>query len=146
MTIRGWVATAGWLLVGGAVAWLAKIAVIVAHDSHDLDRGAAAWLMRLGLVGLVTGATGVGLWLARRGSWPVRIAAVLLAPVVLAASLVALGSLAASAVGSRGPAYAREEGGIVLAAAIWLAVGVWLLVRVRRATSPVSTVQAARAA
>ncbi|MGZ8379111.1 MAG: hypothetical protein ACXW61_04505 [Gemmatirosa sp.] len=133
ITIRRWSGIAGRILLLGAAAWLAKIAVLVADDGRHLDTGAAAWLMRLGLVCLLVGATGVPLWLARRGPAAVRVAAVLLSPVVLAASLVGLGTLASAAVGARGPAYLAEEAGIVAAAAVWLAIGSWLLRQVRRA-------------
>lgn len=133
MTLHRWSRIAGWLLVGGALAWLAKIAVIVAMDGRDLDTGAAAWLMRLGLAGLFLGVTGVGLWLARRRGPGVRALAVLLSPVVMAASLVALGTVAAAALGTRGPAYLRAEIGIVVAGVIWLAVGAWLLAATRAA-------------
>lgn len=132
MTIRRWSWFAGWLTLGGSVAWLAKFAVIVASDGRIIDTGPAAWLMSLGLVCLLVGATGGPLWLARRGGAVARAAAVLLSPVVLAGSLWAIGALSAAAVGARGPAYLDEELGILVAAAVWLAVGVGLLAHVRR--------------
>ena len=133
MKIRRWSNTAGWLLVSGGLAWLAKIAVIVAKDGRELDTGAAAWLMRLGLVCLFVGVTGVGLWLARRYGTAARAVAVFLSPVALAASLLGLGTAAVSVLGTRGPAYLREEIGIVVGAVAWLAVGAWLLSATRRA-------------
>jgi hypothetical protein len=137
MTIARWTHIAGRFAVGGAVAWLAKIAVIVASDGRIIDTGAAAWLMRCGLVGLFVGATGVTLWLARhRGTWT-RLAAILLSPAVVATSLVACGALAAllvrTFVGTRGPAYVGQEAGIVVAALGWLAIGGALLRHVRAA-------------
>ena len=132
MTIRRWSWIAGWLTLLGGVAWLAKIAVIVAKDGRDLDTGPAAWLMRLGLVGLFSGATGVALWLARRSRVVTRVVAVLLSPVALACSLLVIGTLATSALGKRGPAYLEAEIGIVAAAAVWLLIGVGLLMHVRR--------------
>ena len=136
MTAHRWTLAAVWLTVAGSTAWLAKIAVIVATDGRIITTGPAAWLMRIGLVGLFVGSTGVGLWVARRRSRPVRAAAVLLSPVALAASLVTLGMLASAAVralvGGRGPAYLEQEVGIAVGAAVWLAVGTELLRRVRR--------------
>lgn len=132
MTIRRWSWIAGWLLCIGGIAWLTKVAVIVAKDGRELDTGAAAWLMRLGLVTLFPGATGVGLWLARRAGIAPRVLAVLLSPVVLAATLVGLGMISVALLGARGPAYLKEEIGIVVGGAVWLAVGAWLLARVRR--------------
>jgi hypothetical protein len=59
MTISRWTQIAAGSTVAGCAAWLAKIAVIVASDGRIIDTGAAAWLMRAGLVGLFVGATGV---------------------------------------------------------------------------------------
>jgi hypothetical protein len=135
MTVRRWSMIAACLSLLGGAAWLAKFAVIVATDGRVATTGAAAWFMRLGLVCLFAGGTGGPLWLARRGRGLVRAAAVLLSPVAVAASLVAVGSLAARAVGTRGPAYLHDEIGIAAAALVWLAVGAGLLARVRRAAA-----------
>ena len=132
MSVRRWSWIAGWLTLSGGVAWLAKIAVIVATDGRVMTTGAAAWLMRLGLVGLFVGVTGVGLWLARRGGWVTRAVAVLLSPVALAVALWGVGSLATSAFGMREPAYMRGEIGIVAAAVLGLAIGAWLLRHVQQ--------------
>jgi hypothetical protein len=140
MTISRWTHIAGWFALGGGTAWLAKIAVIVATDGRIIDTGAAAWLMRAGLIGLFVGSTGVTLWAARRRGTGVRIAAVVLAPVVAAASLAAIGILSTvlvrNLVGARGPAYAGREAGIVVAAVVGLAVGAALLRQVHGAARP----------
>jgi hypothetical protein len=133
MTVRRWSMIAACLSLAGGAAWLAKFAVIVATDGRVATTGAAAFFMRLGLACLFAGGTGVPLWLARRGPRGLRAAAVLLSPVLVAGSLVLVGTLAARAVGSRGPAYLREEIGIVAVALVWLAAGAGLLTRVRRA-------------
>jgi hypothetical protein len=135
MTVRRWSMIAACLSLAGGVAWLAKFAVIVATDGRVATTGAAAWFMRLGLVCLFAGGTGVPLWLARRGRGLLRAAAVLLSPVLVAGSLVAVGTLATRAVGTRGPAYLHEEIGIAAAALVWLAIGAGLLARVRRAAA-----------
>ena len=133
MTTRGWTHAAAWILLVGAVAWIAKIAVIWSNDGRDLDKGAAAWLMRLGIVGLLLGSTAIGLWTARSAGAITRAVAVVLSPVVLAASTFAIGSVATTLLGGRGPAWLPEEIGIVAAGLVWLAVALWLLSRVRRA-------------
>jgi hypothetical protein len=144
MNVRQWSRIAGWLSATGGAAWLVKIAVIAAKDGRELDTGAAAWLMRLGLVCLLLGSTGVPLWLTRRRPTAARVAAVLASPIVLAASLVTLGSLATMAVGSRGPAWVRGEAGIVVAGAFWLVVGAALLRQVGRAGAAPSLAAAGR--
>ena len=143
MTIRGWTNTAGWILLVGAAAWLAKIAVIWSNDGRDLDRGAAAWLMRIGMVGLLLGSTAIGLWTARSAGAVTRAIAVVLSPAVLAASTFAIGTVATTLLGGRGPAWLPEEIGIVAAGAVWLAVALWLLSRVRRASRGVRSIASA---
>lgn len=132
MTLHRWTSIAGWLTVAGGAAWLAKIAVIVATDGRVMTTGAAAWLLRLGVVCLLAGATGGPLWLARARGRGVRVAAVLLSPVLLAGSLVALGAASTALLDGRGPAYLPAEIGIVVGATVWTAIGGALLRQVRR--------------
>ena len=75
---KWWMAIAGTALVVGGVAWLLKLAVIVATGGRVVDTGAAAVFYLLGFLLLVIGSTGIGLWLTTNRAVPLRIAAVVL--------------------------------------------------------------------
>jgi hypothetical protein len=124
-------AVAGWAAVAGSVAWLAKMAVIVATDGRVMTTGAAAWLMRAGLLAWALAGAAAAVRLAYRRGMAARVAAALVSPVAVGATLVTLGTLSAAAVGTRGPAYLRDEFGIVVVGALGLAAGAAAL---RRAT------------
>ena len=132
MTIRRWSTIAGWLTLIGSTAWFAKLAVIVWSNGQIIDTGAAAWLLRIGLICLLVGALGFALWLTRQRRSLVRLIAAVVSPVVFLGSFLVLDTLAAAVVGGRGPAYLAAEAGMGVAAAVWLVLGVWLLTRVRR--------------
>jgi hypothetical protein len=123
---------AGWAAVAGSVAWLAKLAVIVATDGRVMTTGAAAWLMRAGLLAWLLAAVAGGLRVAYRRGVAARVGAVLVAPVAVAATIAALGTLSAAALGARGPAYLRDEIGIVAIGALGLAAGAATLRRAAR--------------
>jgi hypothetical protein len=77
-----------------------------------------------GFVLLLGGSTTVGLWLTRGRGPVVRIAAALLTPVTFYVSMDLLDPVGEALVGDLGPDYAREESGILLAALLWLALGI----------------------
>jgi len=110
------------MLLGGAIAWLAKLAVIVATDGEQTDTGAAAVFYLSGFVLLLVGSTAFGLWLTPRGL-ALRIGAALLGPVAFVGSVSLLDAAAKALIGGRGPSYADDEWGILFAAVFWLAVG-----------------------
>ena len=100
-----WIAVAGTALVAGGVAWLVKLAVIVATGGRVIDTGAAAFFYLLGFLLLAVGSTGLGLWLTKNRAVPLRIAAVALSPVAFLASATLLDIVARAAVGGLGPSY-----------------------------------------
>jgi hypothetical protein len=83
--------------------------------------------MRAGLLAWLLAAVAGALRLAHRRGLTARIAAVLISPVAVAAAFLVLGTLASLAVGTRGPAYLREEIGIVVNAALGLVAGAMTL-------------------
>ncbi len=121
-----WIAVAGTLLVIGGLAWISKLWVIVAT-------GAAGAFFDLGLYALLVGSTGLGVRLAM-GQEPAMCAFVVVgAPAAFFFSFAlftaigyALVAAGRAVVGDALPAYLLEEGGIFIAAVVWLAVGFWL--------------------
>jgi hypothetical protein len=113
-------------LIAGASAWVVKLVVIVITDGAESGAGdaAVAVVFLLGLVLLLSGSSAVGLWLTRGRGPVVRIAAALLAPVTFLVSMNVLDPVGEALVGNLGPNYAREEAGILLAALLWLALGI----------------------
>lgn len=128
-----WTSIAGAALTAGGVAWLSKIAVIVATSGRVTDTGAAGAFFLLGFVLLLIGSTGVGLSLTMNRAVPLRLLAALLCPITLIVLLVALGAVLGPLVGDSGPSYAREEANILAVAVLSLAVGAMLLTHSRRA-------------
>ena len=121
-----WMKVATLALIAGASAWLVKLVVIVITDGAESGAGdaTAAVFFLPGFVLLLTGSSAVGLWLTRSRGSVVRIVAGLLAPVVFLVSMNLLDPVGEALVGDLGPDYAREEAGILLAALLWLALGV----------------------
>jgi hypothetical protein len=121
-----WMKIAMLALIAGASSWLVKLVVIVITDGAESGAGdaAAAVFFLLGFVLLVSGSSAVGLWLTHGRGRVVRIAAALLASVTFLASWQLLDPVGAALVGDRGPTYVNEEAGILLAALLWLALGV----------------------
>lgn len=121
-----WMKIARVALIAGASAWLVKLVVIVITDGAESGAGdaAAAVFFLLGFVLLLGGSSAVGLWLTRGRGPIVRIAAALLAPVTFLVSMNLLDPVGEALVGDLGPTYAREEAGILLAALLWLALGI----------------------
>jgi hypothetical protein len=128
-----WPLYASVLLTTGGLAWVVKIAIIVATNGRVMTTGPAAFLMSAGLVLLPLGAAGVGAWLARRSPVILRALAAVAAIAALIACTVALGWIGATLFRDRGPSYAAEEAGILAAGLLWSLLGATALVRVRRA-------------
>lgn len=128
-----WIGIAGAALTASGVAWLSKLAVIVATSGRVTDTGAAGLFFLLGFVLLLIGSTGVGLRLTMNRALPLRLLAALLSPIALIVLLVTLGAVLGPLVGDSGPDYAREEANIVALAVLSLAVGAMLLTHSRRA-------------
>ncbi|RNI28712.1 hypothetical protein [Rufibacter latericius] len=78
-----WTKVAGLLLMAGALAWTIKLGVIISTDGRIIDTGAAAFLMKAGILLLAVGSTGIGHRLSlHRPVW-VRVIAIILSPVIV---------------------------------------------------------------
>ena len=138
MTTSRWIAILAAVLVSGGVAWLVKltvIAVMVVTGSRDIESGAVAFFYLTGLALLLIGSTAPGLWLTMSRKIPLRIAAVVLSPIVFWISYQILDGIADSIVGDQAPDFVQSESGILLAALAWLAIGAMVLKSIRRIPS-----------
>jgi hypothetical protein len=122
--------------MAGGVSWLLKLGVIVGTGGEVVDTGAAAVFYLLGVLLLVLGALLVGLWLTAGRGIPVRAAGAIVGILAFFASFAVLDAIGQGIVGQRGPNYAADESGIFLTAVIWLAIGVLVWSRSRRAPNP----------
>ena len=124
-----WGRTAAITALLGAVAWLAKLAVVIGTAGRVTDDGAAGVLFLLGAVLLIAGSTYLGVALTRsRPRWQ-RIAAVVLSPVLFVASVVALGILQDLVLPSSVADHLADEVNVVGAALLWGLGAGWLLTR-----------------
>ena len=135
MTTTRWSTIASLMLIGGSVAWLAKQVAIAATATNGVanESGTIAVFYLLGWALLLTGATGVGLWLTRTRRLIARASAVVLSPVACFACIMLLDSIGKPLVGARGPAYLPDEVGIIAMAVLSLVVGLWLFRTTRQA-------------
>ena len=135
MTTSRWITILATVLVAGGVAWLLKlvaIAVLVVTGSPDIESGAVALFYLAGLGLLFIGSTALGLWLTMSRQVPLRIAAVVLSPIVFWISFEILDGIADSIVGDQAPAYLQSETAVLVAAVVWLAIGAMVLKSTRR--------------
>lgn len=127
-----WTQIAALLLIGGAFAWIIKLTVIVATNGQVINTGAAALFMKLGLLMLGIGSTGIGYRLSLHRSLLLRIAAIILSPVVVFASLLVLAKLIDplfnTLLSYSNVWYAQQEAPIALAVIFYLFIG-YLLFR-----------------
>lgn len=123
------------VLVAGGVAWLLKlvaIAVLVVTGSPDIESGAVAFFYLAGLGLLLIGSTALGLWLTINRQAPLRIAAVVLSPIVFWGSYQIMDVIADSIVGEQAPDYLQSETAVLVAALVWLTIGAVVLKSTRR--------------
>jgi hypothetical protein len=135
VTASRWITILATVLVAGGVAWLLKlvaIAVLVVTGSRDIESAAVAFFYLTGLGLLFIGSTALGLWLTMSRQTPLRIAAVILSPIVFWFSFEILDGIADSIVGNQAPDYVQSETAVLVAALVWLAIGVMLLKSTRR--------------
>ena len=139
MTASRWTAILATALIAGGIAWLLKltvIAVMVATGSPDIESGLVAFFYLTGFALLCIGSTTLGLWLTMGKAVPLRIAAVVLSPLVFWFSFEILDIIADSIVGSQAPDYVQSETAVLLAALAWLALGAIVLKSTRRTRTP----------
>ena len=133
-----WTQIAGLLLIGGAIAWTIKLSVIIATNGQVIDTGAAALFMKVGLLMLGIGSTGIGYRLSLHRSLLLRTAAIMLSPVVMFATFLLfaklISPLLSTVLNSSDVWYAQQEAPIVLAVVFYLSIGYLLF----RSYKPVS--------
>ena len=130
MTASRWITILATVLVAGGVAWLLKlvaIGVLVVTGSRDIESGAVTFFYLTGLGLLFIGSTALGLWLTMSRQAPLRIAAVVLSPIVFWISFQILDGIADSILGDQAPDYLQSETAVLVAAVVWLAIGAMVL-------------------
>ena len=135
MSLSRWlIATAGLVLVVGAMAWLAKIGVIIATDGRVTHTGAAGSSFTIGLWLLAVGAAGLGLRLARNLDLALRVMFTVGFPFVFVFSFFVFSAIgyvivagARLIVGDALPRYMLGEAGILISAVVWMVIGAVLL-------------------
>ena len=130
-----WTQVAGILLIGGALAWTIKLCIIIATNGRIIDTGAAALLMKIGIVLLLIGSTGIGHRLSRNRALWLRIISIILSPVVLFGALFLLGSFIVPLFQHIDLWYAQEEAPIAIAVVICMPVG-YLLYKSYKSAAP----------
>ena len=130
MTTSRWIVILATILVAGGVAWLLKlvaIAILVVKGAQDIESAAVAFFYLTGLGLLFIGSTALGLRLTMNRQVPLRIAAVVLSPIVFWFSYEILDNIVDSIVGAQAPGYVQSETAVILAALVWTAIGAMLL-------------------
>lgn len=128
MTIQlsKWTRLAGSLLMCGALAWTIKLAVIISTNGRIIDTGAAALMMKIGLITLFVGSTGIGSRLTHNRHLVLRILSVILSPVIIFASFMLFPAITASLFKNSSTWYAEQEAPIGLAVLVYATVGYYL--------------------
>ncbi|WP_225000299.1 hypothetical protein [Cesiribacter sp. SM1] len=122
-----WTQVAALLLIGGAVAWTIKLGVIIATNGRIIDTGAAALFMKVGLLLLLIGSTGIGNQLSLNRTLMLRIAAIIFSPVVAAGLFLLFAMITKPLLNpllnNSGVWYAQQEAPIALAVVFFLSMG-----------------------
>jgi hypothetical protein len=118
-----WTQVAGLLLMGGALAWTAKLCVIISTNGRIIDTGAAAFLMTTGLVMLAVGSTGIGTRLSLNRNVLLRIIAIILSPLVVFGSFLLFGMIIVPLFKNSSVWYAQQEAPIAIAVVLSFALG-----------------------
>jgi len=116
-----WLRVSTGLLLVGAVAWLLKFAAIVATEDIENPLTGPLWI--IGFFTMLLGAAGIGVWLTWRWHVAIRVMGGLVGALVFFMSMNFIDTAAKSAVADNGPLYVQEEWGILVAAVVWLCVG-----------------------
>jgi hypothetical protein len=121
-----WTKLAASLLIGGALAWAIKLGVIVSTNGRIIDTGAAALFMKIGLLLIVVGSTGIGTRFGANLHVAIRIFLVLLSPVFLFALCFLVNTLTSPLVQNSSLWYAQQEAPIAVAVVVALTTGYFL--------------------
>jgi hypothetical protein len=135
LLFQNWTRIAATLLLAGALAWTAKLSVIIATNGKVITSGAAALFMQIGIVLLLIGSTGFGTWLAAKRQTFLRILAIVLSPAFLVASVYLLSSFVVPLFQNSAVWYAQQEVPIALAVIVSGTLGIFLHKRNRLAVS-----------
>jgi hypothetical protein len=124
-----WTKLSSLLLMGGAMAWAAKLGVIISTNGRIIDTGAASILMTTGTLMLLVGSTGIGTYLCfNRAVW-LRTIAILLSPVFVFGSILFLAKVTGPLFQNSSLWYAQQEGAIGVVAVVYMIVGFLLFKR-----------------
>jgi hypothetical protein len=123
-----WTPLAALLLIGGALAWMLKLAVIIYTNGQIINTGAAALLMKVGLLMLLVGSTGIGYRLSKNRTLLLRVLAMVLSPLVLFGSFLLFAMISTPLFENSQVWYAQQEAPIGLAVFVYMAIG-YLLYR-----------------
>lgn len=113
--------------VVGALAWLAKVGVIVATDGRITDEGPAALLFGIGGLLLLVGIAAMAVHLTRRQPVWVRAIAAIGGAGALAVSVIGLTIVAGALAPADLPQHITDELSTVLASIGWSAAAVSML-------------------
>jgi uncharacterized membrane protein len=118
-----WTRLAALLLMGGALAWTLKLAIIISTNGQIIDTGPAAFLMKVGLVLLFVGSTAIGNRLgANRTLWQ-RIIAIMISPLLLFASFLPFALMTGPLLENSPIWYAQQEAPIAIAVIVSFSIG-----------------------
>ena len=111
MRIRllNWTRLAGSLLMCGALAWAIKLAVIISTNGRIIDTGAAALLIKIGLITFFVGSTGIGSRLTQNRHLVLRILSVILSPVIIFASFMLFPAITGPLLKTAAPGMHKEN-------------------------------------
>ena len=118
-----WTQLAALLLMGGATAWIIKLSVIVSTNGQVIDTGAAALFMKIGILLLAIGSTGIGHRLSTNKATWLRVIAMVLSPVLLFTLFFLVGFIATPLFKNISLWYAQQEAPIAIAVVVSLLVG-----------------------
>ena len=110
----------------GALAWAIKLAVIISTNGRIIDTGAAALLMKIGLITFFVGSTGIGSRLTHNSHLILRILSVILSPVIIFASFMLFPVITGPLFRNSSIWYAQGESPIGLAVLVYATVGYYL--------------------
>jgi hypothetical protein len=118
-----WIQIAGLMLIIGALAWTIKLIIIISTDGRIIDTGAAAFFMKVGLLMLIPGSTGIGLRLTVKRNIFLRVIAIILSPALMFGSFILFSAITNPLFNGSSIPYAQEEAPIGLAVIVYLIVG-----------------------
>lgn len=118
-----WTKVAALLLMGGALAWAIKLSVIIATNGQVITTGAAALFMKIGLLLLLIGSTGIGNRLSVNRVPVLRVIAIIVSPLFLIAPIFLFSFIAGPLFKNSSLWYAQQEAPIAVAVAVSLIIG-----------------------